>query len=493
MTKAKPRLLSCLHSVCTACHATLVAGQVSLSPYVRICCPICGLQTSVSTTPPPQQDSDALVSRLIAVGRFVGAQTASRSPLQCHPCALAGDLEDAMRYCIECERALCPRCAKEHAESVIGQTHCILPFEDIEPQMLGPRVLPCSSCKPGAAAPSTQWCSHCAALVCNDCVASIHVHPSVGPRRVPMDSDLPDRVILPVLDAELHMREVFLRLVGQCESQRVSIVAAIESVEEILMRDLETKDGLATQLHGHVSTPPDTEASIPPTSPTASAPPPPLTTVPLSSSFDILTDAHERRATALRRQRTDMEQRLRGLDQAMSYTRHLVRLVTGPELLVVGPFVLLKVRTIVKWAVPLPSCGTDPLSLLETPPLGNTVAKSDCAGLVITHLSLGLALLEPSIRKWRQGQPGVSEGHVCVFGGQNSDVDLAAVHAYDPFLDTWHSLPDLTVPRRGLSVATVENRIYALGGYTLKEGTYATCERLVLNSGQAKVRVIGWL
>lgn len=65
----------------------------------------------------------------------------------------------------------------------------------------------------------------------------------------------------------------------------------------------------------------------------------------------------------------------------------------------------------------------------------------------------------------------VERGKVYVVGGASSPVgqqfrnEVATVEAYDPVLDQWERLPDMTMGRVGPAVAALDGRVYAFGGF----------------------------
>lgn len=59
---------------------------------------------------------------------------------------------------------------------------------------------------------------------------------------------------------------------------------------------------------------------------------------------------------------------------------------------------------------------------------------------------------------------GVVQGRIYVLGGYDGQSELAACTVYDPQTNRWSHCPDLRAPRGGVAVATVEDRLYAIGG-----------------------------
>jgi hypothetical protein len=57
-----------------------------------------------------------------------------------------------------------------------------------------------------------------------------------------------------------------------------------------------------------------------------------------------------------------------------------------------------------------------------------------------------------------------SDGRIYVIGGYNDSGYLSAVDAYDPSTTTWSAVAPLEIARAGLAVASVNNRILAIGG-----------------------------
>lgn len=94
------------------------------------------------------------------------------------------------------------------------------------------------------------------------------------------------------------------------------------------------------------------------------------------------------------------------------------------------------------------------------------LAPTDTQWQIVTHL--------PSPRR----EPGVAlwQEQIVVAGGFNgsSDADLDGysdrVDAYDWQHDRWQRLATLSLPRRGLGLVTVADRLFAIGGYSAEEG-----------------------
>jgi N-acetylneuraminic acid mutarotase len=57
-----------------------------------------------------------------------------------------------------------------------------------------------------------------------------------------------------------------------------------------------------------------------------------------------------------------------------------------------------------------------------------------------------------------------SDGRIYVVGGYNDSGYLSAVHAYDPSTNTWSATAPLQIARADLAVASVGNRLLAIGG-----------------------------
>lgn len=94
------------------------------------------------------------------------------------------------------------------------------------------------------------------------------------------------------------------------------------------------------------------------------------------------------------------------------------------------------------------------------------LAPADTHWQIVTHLPNPRR--EPGIALWQE--------QIVVAGGFNgqSDADLEGysdrVDAYDWRHDRWQRLAKLSVPRRGLVLVTVADRLFAIGGYSAEEG-----------------------
>ena len=68
---------------------------------------------------------------------------------------------------------------------------------------------------------------------------------------------------------------------------------------------------------------------------------------------------------------------------------------------------------------------------------------------------------------------GVLEGKIVVLGGEGNDDDpsgvFAQVELYDPATDEWTALPDMAVPRHGMTAAVDGDGLAVPGGAT-REG-----------------------
>jgi N-acetylneuraminic acid mutarotase len=57
-----------------------------------------------------------------------------------------------------------------------------------------------------------------------------------------------------------------------------------------------------------------------------------------------------------------------------------------------------------------------------------------------------------------------SDGRIYVVGGYNDSGYLSTVEVYDPSTNTWSTTAPLHIARAGLDVASVGNRLLAIGG-----------------------------
>jgi N-acetylneuraminic acid mutarotase len=57
-----------------------------------------------------------------------------------------------------------------------------------------------------------------------------------------------------------------------------------------------------------------------------------------------------------------------------------------------------------------------------------------------------------------------SDGRIYVVGGYNDSGYLSAVKVYDPSANAWSASAPLEIARPGLAVASVGNRVLAIGG-----------------------------
>lgn len=93
-------------------------------------------------------------------------------------------------------------------------------------------------------------------------------------------------------------------------------------------------------------------------------------------------------------------------------------------------------------------------------------APADQAWQIVTHLPTPRR--EPGIALWRQ--------QIVVAGGFNgqSDADIDGysnrVEAYDWRKNQWQRLANLVVPRRGVALVAVADRLFAIGGYSAETG-----------------------
>jgi N-acetylneuraminic acid mutarotase len=68
----------------------------------------------------------------------------------------------------------------------------------------------------------------------------------------------------------------------------------------------------------------------------------------------------------------------------------------------------------------------------------------------------------------------VLKGRLVVFGGEGNeereDGVFPDIDAYDPTTDSWEDLPPMLVPRHGYGAATLDDRIYLMGGASRQGG-----------------------
>ncbi len=51
-------------------------------------------------------------------------------------------------------------------------------------------------------------------------------------------------------------------------------------------------------------------------------------------------------------------------------------------------------------------------------------------------------------------------------GGCDGNFSLDSVEIYDPILDEWRLGPTMTIPRSTVGVAVLNDRLYAIGGFS---------------------------
>lgn len=58
------------------------------------------------------------------------------------------------------------------------------------------------------------------------------------------------------------------------------------------------------------------------------------------------------------------------------------------------------------------------------------------------------------------------EHHIYVVGGYNGAQQLASVERYDPETNTWEFCKPMSIARSALSLAVIDNKLYAIGTNT---------------------------
>ena len=98
---------------------------------------------------------------------------------------------------------------------------------------------------------------------------------------------------------------------------------------------------------------------------------------------------------------------------------------------------------------------------------------ADAGWTTLTHLPTPRR--EPGAARW--GRQIVVAGGFDVASDADLDGYRDTVEAYDLDAGRWTTLPRLTVPRRGLTLVTVQDQLYAIGGYTAEGEFSAAVER----------------
>jgi len=87
----------------------------------------------------------------------------------------------------------------------------------------------------------------------------------------------------------------------------------------------------------------------------------------------------------------------------------------------------------------------------------------------------------PTVRSFQSPTAGVVDGRIYVIGGDAGPPD-AEVEEYDPATDTWTARADMPTPRGFLSLASLNGRIYVIGGtVTLFNDVLSTVEEYFPN------------
>jgi len=116
-----------------------------------------------------------------------------------------------------------------------------------------------------------------------------------------------------------------------------------------------------------------------------------------------------------------------------------------------------------------------------------------------------LEVFEPQMRGWRALKPmpvglerfgmTAAEGRIYVAGGYAAEAEdgaapIAQVWSYDPEMDVWRGETDLPGPRASLSLVTVADQIYALGGEDGAPGLFVfDLESRVWNAADAPLEI----
>lgn len=156
-----PRLLPCLHAVCSKCLTKCGRGET-------VTCPVCSLQAdagkSFSRIPPDYY-------RGSMVEGFVQTETGPK----CQPCADEDEEEDAVNWCTECNVGLCDLHTQLHGRLKATKDHKVVPYDkadaDTSVSNLRRKTV---RCKKHPSQDLSLWCTKCRQVICRDCGLEDH-------------------------------------------------------------------------------------------------------------------------------------------------------------------------------------------------------------------------------------------------------------------------------------------------------------------------------
>ena len=173
-TYKQPKLLSCMHTVCSDCLSTYIdktAGQLGSRKFP---CPSCDMDIDLPNGAVPGNCAEAFPDDKF-MGKLVELKAAVKDDKCCDVCVRNDESVTATNWCMDCSDAICDSCLKVHLHVKVTSSHTVVSLEEMRSIPLEVLVrkknkIPCD--RHGEFI--TLFCVDCKDPLCVQCMAVSH-------------------------------------------------------------------------------------------------------------------------------------------------------------------------------------------------------------------------------------------------------------------------------------------------------------------------------
>lgn len=173
-TYKNPKLLRCLHSVCSVCLGEHIEKKIGQTGARKFPCPSCDAEIALPAGAAPGNFVDFFPDDKFMM-KLVELKTAIRDDKICDICVRQNDSVPATNWCMDCSDALCDSCLKVHLHVKVTSSHAVVSLEEmkqlpLEVLMKKKNKVPCD--RHGEYI--TLFCVDCKDPLCVQCMAVSH-------------------------------------------------------------------------------------------------------------------------------------------------------------------------------------------------------------------------------------------------------------------------------------------------------------------------------
>ncbi|KAK3091461.1 hypothetical protein FSP39_019974 [Pinctada imbricata] len=232
-----PRLLPCLHSICTKCLKAAIDSNKSQG---TISCHKCNESFSI-----PAEEVQGFPVNVFLQGELGVYSVHDNKEKHCEICSLKKKKTPAKSKCIDCGDLLCEACGGAHSSTRLTIAHRVTPLEEIAKGShdLAIRKMNRIPCLKHEKELLNSFCEDCDLLICRECRLTSHLNHSCGHVD---DVDMNKHADVPL--GVRHLEKRMELLVDICKGVDLTLTEIDQQEQNSIEEVEETTKRLASQI-----------------------------------------------------------------------------------------------------------------------------------------------------------------------------------------------------------------------------------------------------